>query len=128
MFSKKVQLSAAMDNFKFTDGSRDFGFDTALFLNSKGLIIGLGSKPVDNCDDITEVKIFEGSENSLDLLVAAIHYGLQQFCGRLRILSSHLNVHVSPDLLCYLRGLEKPIFERAGRDACASTVSVFRIP
>jgi len=127
MLIKKVQLLAAVDSFKFTDGSRDFVFDTKLFLDSKGLIAGVGSKPADYDHQTTEVKVFEDSERSLDLLVAAIHYGLQQFSGRLRILPSHLDVHVAQDLVRQLRGFEKPIFERAGKDACASTVSVSRL-
>ncbi|MEO5917746.1 MAG: hypothetical protein ABIS50_26175 [Luteolibacter sp.] len=127
MLSRKIQLLAAVDSFKFTDGSRDFGFDTKLFLNSEGLIAGVGSKPADDGSSYTEVKLFEGSENSHDLLIAALHYGLQHFRGRLRILPSHLDVQVARDLVDHLRGFEKPIFEQAGRDARASTVSVSRI-
>lgn len=126
MLNKKIKLFATVNRFRFTDGSRDVGFDTRLFLNSDGLIAGVGSKPADH-GSYTEVKLFEAAENSLDLLTAAIHYGLQQFSGRLRILPSHLDVHVAQDLVCHLRGFEVPIFERSGKDACASTVSVSRL-
>jgi hypothetical protein len=126
MLNKKIQLLAAVNRFKFTDGSRDFSFDTRLFLNSEGLIAGVGSKPADH-GSYTEVTLFEGSENSPDLLTASIHYGLQQFSRHLWILPSHLDVYVAQDLVCLLRGFEVPVFERAGKDACASTVSVSRI-
>ncbi|MDH4445142.1 MAG: hypothetical protein QE267_08430 [Akkermansiaceae bacterium] len=126
MLNKKIQLFAEVNRFRFTDGSRDFSFDTRLFLNFDGLIAGVGSKPADH-GSYTEVKLFEGVENSLDRLTAALHYGLQQFSGRLRILPSHLDVLVAQDLVCHLRGFEVSVFERAGKDACASTVSVSRI-
>ena len=126
MLLKKIQLFASLNTFRFTDGSRDFSFDTTMFLNIHGLIAGVGSKPADH-GSYTEVKLFEGAEDSPDLLTAALHYGLRQFSGRLRILPSHLDVHVAQCLVYHLRSFEIPIFERAGKDACASRVSVSKV-
>lgn len=125
MLTKKIQLFASIDSLRFSDGRREFSFETKLFINPNGLIAGVGKRPSGNsrCE---EVAIFDGSVNVIGRLTAAIHFGLQKFKGRLRILPSHLHIVVSQDLVELFGGCEVAVFDSAGGDACASSVKVSR--
>ncbi len=126
MLTKKIQLFASIDRLRFSDGRRDISFDTKLFVDPDGLIAGVGTRPI-GTGTYDEVGIFDRSASATERLAAAIHYGLQEFSERLRILPGHLHVFVSRDLVDHLGGFEKAVFKRAGSDACASKVEVSRI-
>jgi hypothetical protein len=121
MFMKTVEVSATMEEFRFSCGDREVRFRPVVYLSSEKRVLAVGIPPVEGVVD-REAFPFKDEEgvDSFNVLEAIFRYGLRQVLGRFYLLPPSIRVTIGPDIRQDLKGFAASIFYFAARNACGA--------